>query len=103
MRQYDCVLNLALPSGLEEEVLDHLLAHPEWVDGFSLAQQEGFGSGANLVSSMEKVRGRARRSVVTVLMERRDVEPLLQGLRAAFPTPDVFWWSTALHDFGRLA
>jgi hypothetical protein len=41
--------------------------------------------------------------VVTVLMERRHVEPLLQGLRAAFPTPDVFWWSTALHDFGRLA
>lgn len=103
MRQYDCVLNLALPSGLQEEVLDHLLAHPEWVDGFSLGQQEGFGSGADLVTAMERVRGRARRSVVTVLMQRQHVEPLLQELRAAFPTPDIFWWSTPLHDFGRLA
>ena len=42
---YDCVLTLALPQALEEEVLDVLLAHPEWVDGFSVVQAEGHGRG----------------------------------------------------------
>jgi hypothetical protein len=102
-RHYDCVLTLALPASLEEEVLDHLLAHPEWVDGFSIAHQEGFGSGASLVSAMERVRGRARRSVLTVLMETAHVEPLLQGLRQAFPTPDILWWSMPVTASGRFA
>jgi hypothetical protein len=102
-RAYDCMLTLALPAALEEELLDYLLAHPEWTDGFSVAHEEGFGKGATLVSTMEKVRGRARRCVVTVLMERQCLDPLLQGLQREFPTPEICWWTVPLTGFGRFA
>ena len=32
----DCVLTLSLPRALEEEVLDHLMAHPDLATGFTL-------------------------------------------------------------------
>lgn len=102
-RNYDCVLTVALPARLEEDFIDLALAHPEWVDGFSLAHQEGFGGGASLISPMERVRGRARRAVLTVLMESRHVEPLLQELRTAFPTPEILWWTMPVTAFGRFA
>ena len=60
---YDCVLTLALPQALEEEALDLLLAHPEWVDGFSVAQVEGLGRLVQLPSVMEQIRGRAAHTI----------------------------------------
>lgn len=100
---YDCSLRLVVPARLEEEVLDHLMSHPEWVSGFSVGHEEGFGSGATLTSAMEKVRGRSRRAVITALMEKQHVEPLLSGLAQAFPSPEVFWWISDVVQAGRLA
>ncbi len=100
---YDCVLTLALPQALEEEALDLLLAHPEWVDGFSVTQAEGHGRQVQLPSVMEQIRGRARRCIVTVLMRSVDVDPLLQALRQAFPHPQAAWWVAPLNHFGQLA
>lgn len=100
---YDCVLTLALPQALEEEALDLLLAHPEWVGGFSVTAAEGFGRQVQLPSVMEQIRGRARRCLVTVLMQQAHAEPLLATLKAAFPHPQAAWWITPLLQFGRLA
>lgn len=98
----DCVFHLALPQALEEEALDLLLAHPEWVGGFTVVEAQGFGRQVQLPSVMEQIRGRARRSLVTVLMAQADVEPLVQALQAAFSHPQVAWWVTPLVRFGRL-
>lgn len=100
---HDCLLTLALPQALAEEVLDLLLAHPEWVDGFTVAQAEGFGRQVQLPSVMEQIRGRARRCQVSVLMRQVHTAPLLAALRLAFPHPQAAWWITPLTTFGRFA
>ncbi len=100
---YDCVLTLALPQALEEEALDLLLAHPDWVDGFSVVQAEGHGRLVQLPSVMEQIRGRARRCQVTVLMRQVHTADLLQLLQQAFPHSQAAWWITPLTRFGRLA
>lgn len=103
MDAYDCLLTLALPADLEEEVLDHLSDHPEWVSGFSVVHAEGLGTGARLRSTIEQVRGRSRRRLVNVLIRREHVEPLLGSLRASFTTPEMAWWTVAVTGFGRFA
>ena len=99
--EYDCLLTLALPADLEEEVLDHLSAHPEWVRGFSVVHAEGFGAGAHLRTSMEQVRGRSRRRLVQLLIRQEHVEHLIGSLRGSFSTPEVAWWTAPISGFGR--
>jgi hypothetical protein len=99
--RYDCVLTLALPVALEEEVLDCLQAHPEWVSGFSIAHEEGYGSGSRLHSAMEKVRGRARRRLITVVTQRPHADALVAALRGKFHSPEMAYWMTPLVAFGR--
>jgi hypothetical protein len=99
---YDCLLTLALPADLEEEVLDHLAGHPEWVSGFSIVHAEGVGGGTHLRSTMEQVRGRARRRLIQLLMRGEHVTPLVESLRATFRTPEIAWWTAPLTGFGRL-
>jgi len=99
----DCIFTLALPQTLEEEALDLLLAHPEWVPGVTVTAGEGFGRQVQLPSVMEQIRGRARRCVLTVLMRQADVAPLVAALQAAFPHPQAAWWTAPLSGFGRLA
>lgn len=101
--RYDCMLTLALPAALEEEVLDHLQAHPEWVSGISVVAAEGFGAAAPLESALEQVRGRARRRLVTLLLDSRHVEPLVASLRSEFRSPYMAYWVTPLTTFGRFA
>ncbi len=100
---YDCLLTLAMPADLEEEVLDHLSAQPRWVSGFSVLHAEGLGAGARLRSSMEQVRGRSRRRLVQLLIRRENLEELLESLRREFKTPEMAWWTVAVTGFGRFA
>ncbi len=102
-QNYDCLLTLALPADLEEEVLDHLSAHPEWVSGFSVVHAEGFGAGARLRTSMEQVRGRSRRRLVQLLIRQEQVQPLVDSLRSSFSTPEMAWWAAPISGFGRFA
>ncbi len=100
--QYDCLLIIALPAAVEEEMLDHLSSHPEWVSGFSITHAEGIGSGARLRSTLEQVRGRAKRRMIQVLLRQQHLEPLLEGLRTAFSSGEIAWWTLPILGFGRL-
>jgi len=102
-RPYDCLLNLALPVELEEELIDLLRGQVARVSGFSILPAEGFGAGARLVSAMEQVRGRSRRRVAQLLMRAEDVEPLLEAIRSALPSPEMVWWTVPVTGFGRFA
>jgi hypothetical protein len=99
--EFDVVLTLILPAALEEDVLDHLLAHPEWVTGFTTAAAEGHGRNAVLQTTSEQIRGRARRRVVTLLVANATLDSLLGSLRAAFQNPEMAYWVTPLLGFGR--
>lgn len=97
----DCLLTLVVPASIEDALLEHLAAHPEWSDSLMVAHQDGMGSGASLVSAMEKVRGRARLALVTMPMQAQQVEALLVSVRHAFPTPALSWWTVPLTAYGR--
>lgn len=99
--RYDCVLNLAFPVELEEELIDILRAESTLVSGFSIVPAEGFGAGATLLSAMEQVRGRARRRLAQVLMHSEQVPALLEALRAKLRSAEMAWWTVPVTGFGR--
>lgn len=99
----DCLLTLALPAELEEELIDLLRGLPAEVAGFTLMPAEGVGAGATLATTVEQVRGRARRRVVQIVLSNAQVATVVDALRQSLPTPEIAWWTTPLSGFGRLA
>jgi hypothetical protein len=102
-RAYDMELTISVPTALEEELLDHLLEHPDWVGGVTTVPAEGYGRDTQLRTTVEQIRGRARRRLVTVLIEADHLEPLLASLRASFQSPQMAYWVTPILQFGRFA
>lgn len=98
----DCLLTLALPLALEEEMLDLLRQQQDLVPGFSVTQGHGIGGHAPLTTAMEQVQGRARRVFVHMVMRSDDVAPLVARLREVLQSPQVFYWAVPLQAFGRL-
>ncbi len=102
-RTFDCLLTICGPANLEEELIDILQGQPQWVSGLTTFDAEGFGAGTRLHSSIEQVRGRARRCVLQVPLLDEHREPLLAVLREQITSDEVAWWSTPVNGFGRLA
>ncbi len=100
---YNCMLTIAMPFALEEEVLDFLQDHPEWISGFSVVQAEGFGSGSIPRTTLEQVRGRAQRVLIQILMDEGQRDVLVQTLHEHYPSDEIAWWTTPITGFGRLA
>jgi len=99
----NCLLTLALPLALEEELLDLLHAQSARVPGFTVVHGQGMGAGAVLGTVMEQVQGRARRVLVQSVMRETDVAPLVAELRRALPATEVFYWVVPLLTCGSLA
>lgn len=100
---HDCLLTISCPAEVEEELIDLLREHPEWVSGFTSLAAEGFGSGTRLHSAMEQVRGRSRRRLLQVVLLQANVQPLVEVLRAGIPSDEVAWWTVPVTGFGRFA
>ena len=98
----NCLLTIALPLALEEELLDCLRAQRDLVPGFSVVHGQGLGVGAALATAMEQVQGRARRVLVYAVMRDADVAPLVQRLGATLRARNVFYWAVPLLACGRL-
>ena len=98
----DCLLTLALPVALEDDVLDLLRTLPHMAPGFTLVPAQGMGAHIHLASSMEQVQGRARRVLVQLAVAQSQVPPLIDALRQALPTPQIAYWAAPLLAFGRL-
>lgn len=101
-KTYDCVMTLAMPATLEESIIEFLRAHPEWFSGFSYMEAQGMGRGAGLSTPLEKVKGRARRHLFTLLIMQDDLAACINALRQEFHSPNMAYWVTPLITFGRL-
>lgn len=99
----DCQLTLAVPERLTEELIDFLVDQTDLVDGLSLHAAEGMGSGTALLAPIEKVRGRARRTLLVILIDQAQAATLIERLRAQLPMREIAWWTTPVNAFGRLA
>jgi hypothetical protein len=100
--KHDALLTLAIPVSLEDDVLNFLLQHPQWASGFSMVDADGMGQGASLLSTMERVQGRARRTLVLVAGVDADLRELVAALGQEIRNRDVAWWIAPLVAFGRL-
>ncbi len=98
-----CKLSLVFPSDLEDQIVDELLSHPEWVQGFNLWRVDGRGRGLVYRTVSEKVRGRADRLRTESVIDRGAAAALVEHLGALFPNPEIFWWIEPIDAFGRFA
>ncbi len=97
-----CLLTLALPRALEEEVLDTLMSHPELARGFTVLHGQGMGAHVALATAMEQVQGRARRVFVQVAVTRPQAQALLRALHEALPRARMAYWIVPLLGFGHV-
>lgn len=98
----DCLFCLSIPTALEEEVLDTLMALPDLAPGFTVVQGHGMGAHIELASALERVQGRARRALVQIALPQSQVPRLLDQLRATLRDANLVYWVVPLLAFGRL-
>lgn len=103
MKQLNCCLTLVCHQSLEERIVDHLLQHPDWVRGFTIARIEGGSQKEVLPSMIEQVRGRSQRVQFTSVMDLNDAHALIEHLKQSDPNPEIAYWMTPVIEFGRLA
>jgi hypothetical protein len=103
MNPPDCCLTLVFPPSLEDAVVGHLIAHPEWVSRCTLVPAQGLARELHGQDAYELVRGRARQVRAQMLMNSEDARALVALLREALPRADVAWWIAPVIDSGRLA
>ncbi len=90
---HSACLKLVLPASLEEQVVDHLLRHPEWTGGFTAYAVDGHGSPHRIAGNAEEVRGRAGRVQMEILTADADAaRELVARLKADMPNADILWW-----------
>jgi len=102
MKSLDCCLTLVCHKSLEERLVDHMLEHPEWVQGFTVTRVEGHSRKEKLPSVLEQVRGRSQRIEIRSVMNLADAQALIAHLRAAEQNPEIAYWITPVTEFGRL-
>jgi hypothetical protein len=103
MKQPECCLTLVFPKGLEEDMIDHLLEHPELAVGFTTVEVEGHGQVAVYHSIREQVLGRAHRVKMEVLIGREEARELVAHFKESLPNREVIWWIAPVIEFGRFA
>lgn len=93
-------LNLIFPRSLEERIIDHLLERPEWVGPFVTHPVDGHGAPGNIASDGERVRGRAERAKIEILMVEEDARKLVAYLKEDLPGANVTWWISPIVEAG---
>lgn len=96
----DACLVLVLPKSLEDEVVDHLLQHPEWVTTFIALPVAGHGLPQRIASAAEQVRGHAQRVRIELPLRAADAAQLIAHLREDLAGSELDWWLTPLLDAG---
>jgi len=94
------LLRLNVPPGLEEDIVDLLLANPE-IRGYQSFPIRGHGR-VGAMTIAEQVAGRRNRVQFEIVLDSNLLEITLQSLKETFPTPDVIYWVLPVLQSGRL-
>lgn len=94
-------LTIVLPKFFEEDLVDHLLEHPEWVPGFTTTDVNGHGHAVAYHATAEEVRGRADRVQVQIVMSQEHAQPLVAHLKESLHSREIAYWLTPVMEFGR--
>lgn len=96
-------LTLILPRSLEEQMIDALLGHTDWIGPFTAHPADGHGAPGAIQSAAEKVRGRAERVRLDILIDQERARELVAYLEGEFRGAQVFWWLSPVLDAGSFA
>lgn len=102
MNQPNCCLTLIFPKALEENMVDLLLEHAALASGFTTVEVDGHGRNIAYQSTTEKVRGRAHRIEMQVVLNQDDAQILLRDIKQALPNTDIVYWISPVIEFGSL-
>lgn len=103
MDQSLCKLTLVFPPAAEDAVVELLLASEPPLPGFTSWTADGHGMGFDNASQGEKVRGRVRRCVLTLIATRDRNRALLGEIAAKLAIPRLLYWLEPVLEVGRLA
>lgn len=103
MDQSLCKLTLVYPTTAEDAVVELLLASEPPLPGFTSWKADGHGMGFDNASPGEKVRGRVRRCVLTLIATRARTRALLEEIATKLAIPRLLYWLEPVLEVGRLA
>jgi len=95
------LLRLNVPPGLEEDMVDLLLASGD-ITGYQSYPTRGHGR-VGAMSIAEQVAGRRDRVQFEIVLDSSLLEPTIQKLKEAFPIRDVIYWVLPIVQSGRLS
>lgn len=99
----NCCLTIIAHCSVVDDLIDHLLEHPEWVRGFSTSCVQGASQREKLRSMLERVRGRSQGTRIEIVMNTEDAQELIGHLKRDEANRDVAYWITPVLEFGWLA
>jgi hypothetical protein len=102
MEEKLCKLTLVYPPAAEDAIVELLLAAEPPLKGFSTWPADGRGLDFGDASTSERVRGRIRRCVMVLVLERSRLAALLETVRTQAGAPHLAYWVEPVESFGRL-
>jgi Protein of unknown function (DUF3240) len=93
-------LTLVAGRELRQELFDYLSEQTDLVPGFTASEAAGHGPTIRLHSAAERVKGRADRVMVRIILEDQAAERLIERLRTAFRGTHLMHWATPIARFG---
>jgi len=93
-------LTLVAGRELRQELFDYLSEQTDLVPGFTASDAAGHGPTIRLHSAAERVKGRADRVMVRIILEDQAAERLIERLRTAFRGAHLMHWATPIARFG---
>ncbi len=79
-----------------------MLALEPPVPGFTTWEAEGHGFGFANATTSERVRGRVKRTLITAVLTRAEVDFILGEIVEQAPIAHLTYWVEAVERFGRL-
>ena len=93
-------LTLVAGRELRQELFDYLGEQTDLVPGFTASEAAGHGPTIRLHRAAERVKGRADRVLVRIILDEAEAGRLIERLRTAFTGAHVVYWTTPLLEFG---
>jgi hypothetical protein len=95
-------LTLVYPPAAEDMIMELMLKADPPLTGLTTSTAEGHGHDFSKASTSERVRGRIRRGVLTVVAPRERFAALLEDIRINAAIVNLVYWIEPVEAFGRL-
>jgi hypothetical protein len=87
-------LTLVAGCAIRDELFEYLSQQTELLPGFTASEAEGHGPNERLHSATERVKGRAERVLIRVILEMAAAQQLIERLQRTFSGTHLVYWTT---------